>query len=226
MAFRFNEAFPALKLKERAALLLEDTVVTRVTTPKTHDYLNVYLESDHIITKDIIREAEREIKKQVINNVKTQVRIYETFVLSKETSLKSVYEEYSDSALIEIEETSILYFNMMRTAKVSFESDEKMVVSLGDIPVYHAKEKEFAALLEDIYIKRFGAKGIIEYVYHEVSIGQKNDEDFMAEINAVSERLRKAEASFIGASEKDSANSEGGAAKKVENWLKKLGLNK
>ena len=141
MSFVFKEAFPSLQLKGRAEVLLEDTTVTRVTTPRSHDYLNIYLESDHIITKDIIREVEREIKKQVINNTRTEVRIFESFKLPKSPELKSVYEEYSDSALLEIEADNIMFFNMMRTANVTFDSPDVMTVSLADIPVYHVKKK-------------------------------------------------------------------------------------
>ena len=47
-----------------------------------------------------------------------------------------------------------VFFNMIRTANVNFESPDKMVISLGDIPVYHAKSQEFSDLLNDIYIKR------------------------------------------------------------------------
>ena len=100
----FSEAFPSLGLKGRAAVLLEDTIVTKVTTPPDHQFLNVYLESDHIITKDIIREVEREIRKQVINNSRTTVHIIETFKLKVVPDLQKIYEEYSDSLLLEVEE--------------------------------------------------------------------------------------------------------------------------
>ena len=192
-----------LKLKGRAAVLLEDTIVTRVTTPKNHDFLNIYLESDHIITRDIIREAEREIGKQVINNNRTQVHIIESFKLARQLDLRTVYEEYSDSALLEIEENSIMFFNMMRTAKVSFESSEIMSVSVADIPVYHSREKEFLSLLEDIYIRRFGSKGHIEITYHEVKITQRDDDEFMAEIKAATENARRSEEKFLGAVSSD-----------------------
>ncbi|MBP5701494.1 MAG: hypothetical protein J6W85_03500, partial [Lachnospiraceae bacterium] len=203
MSFVFKDAFPSLQLKGRAEVLLEDTIVTRVTTPRTHDFLNIYLESDHVITKDIIREVEREIKKQVINNQTTIVRIFETFKLPKAPELDKLYEEYSDSALLEIEGLNIMFFNMMRTATVSFDSPDVMKVSLADIPVYHVKEKEFADLLDDIYIKRFGCNGRIEFEYHEINIEQKEDEEYRALIRSVSENERKSAEKFIGAKESD-----------------------
>ncbi len=203
MSFIFKDAFPSLQLKGRAEVLLEDTIVTRVTTPRTHDFLNIYLESDHVITKDIIREVEREIKKQVINNQTTIVRIFETFKLPKAPELNKLYEEYSDSALLEIEGLNIMFFNMMRTATVSFDSPDVMKVSLADIPVYHVKEKEFADLLDDIYIKRFGCAGRIEFEYHEINIEQKEDEEYRALIRSVSENERKSAEKFIGAKESD-----------------------
>ena len=222
MQFLFTEAFQTLKLKGRAAVLLEDTVVTRVTTPKSHDYLNVYLQSDHIIPKDIIREAEREIRKQVINNPRTQVRIYESFKLSRQLDLKSVYDEYADSALIEIEENSIMFFNMMRTARVTFETDDVMSVSVADIPVYRYKEKEFSALLEDIFINRFGSRGSIEITYHEVTIQDNEDSEFLAEIRTATENAMKSEEKFLGAvpSDDKQTNSDGGEKKKPENNAK------
>ncbi len=188
-----------LRLKDRTSILLEDTLVTRVTTPKNHDFLNVYLESDHIITKDVIREVEREIKKQVINNARTRVRVIESFKLSATPKLKYVYEEYSDSALFEIEEESILFFNMIRTSEISFDGDTNMIVSVGDIPVYRSKESEFLELLNGIFIDRFGTEGRIEITYHEVTISNPDDSDFDREIHSVTESLRKGEEKFLGA---------------------------
>ena len=216
MQFLFTEAFQTLKLKGRAAVLLEDTIVTRVTTPKSHDCLNIYLQSDHIIPKDIIREAEREIRKQVINNSRTQVRIYESFKLSRQIDLKSVYDEYADSALIEIEENSIMFFNMMRNAKISFESNDHMIVSIDNIPVYKYKEKEFLTLLEDIYINRFGSRGSIEITYHEYVIHENDESEFAAEIEAATENARKSEEKFLGAVPSEDKKSSGGSGEKPE----------
>ncbi len=198
MTFVFSEAFPSLRLKDRAAVLLEDTIVTRVTTPKNHDYLNVYLESDHIITKDIIREVEREIKKQVVNNTRTKVRIIETFKLSRQPGMREVYEEYLDSALIEIEEISIMFFNMMRFADITFENDDTMNVSIPDLPVYHAREKEFSTLIDDIFIKRFGTNGTIVISYHEIPLELNND-DYFEDVKLVTENEKKNEEKFLGA---------------------------
>lgn len=199
MSFIFKDAFPQLKLKNKASLLLEDTIVTKVTVPKNHEFFNVYIESDHIITKDIIRELEREITNQVINNPRTKVKVFETFKLPSAPTLQKVYEEYEDSALVEIEANSILFFNMIRTAKVSFETPDKMVISLGDIPVYHAKEQEFSELLNDIYIKRFGTNGTIEFAYHEVKIEQKDDDAFRQMIRKATENAYRTEEKFLGA---------------------------
>ena len=200
MSFIFKDAFPTLKLKNKASVLLEDTIVTKVTTPKNHDFLNVYIESDHIITKDVIREVEREIGNQVINNTRTKVRVFESFKLQTVPTLEKVYEEYEDSALVEIEADSILFFNMIRTAKVSFESPDKMIISLGDIPVYHAKEQELADLLNEIYIKRFGTNGSIEFTYHEVKIEQKEDDpEFLRVIKSATENAYRTEEKFLGA---------------------------
>ena len=199
MSFIFKDAFPQLKLKNKASLLLEDTIVTKVTVPKNHEFFNVYIESDHIITKDIIRELEREITNQVINNPRTKVKVFETFKLPSAPTLQKVYEEYEDSALVEIEANSILFFNMIRTAKVSFETPDKMVISLGDIPVYHAKEQEFSELLNDIYIKRFGTNGTIEFAYHEVKIEQKDDDAFRQMIRKATENAYRTDEKFLGA---------------------------
>ncbi|MBP5702520.1 MAG: PolC-type DNA polymerase III, partial [Lachnospiraceae bacterium] len=67
------------------------------------------------------------------------------------------------------------------------------------------KEKEFADLLDDIYIKRFGCTGRIEFEYHEINIEQKEDEEYRALIRSVSENERKSAEKFIGAKESDTA---------------------
>ena len=203
MSFIFTEAFSTLNLKERAALLMNETTVSKVTTPPNHDFLNVYIESDHIIERDILREVEREIKKQVINNNRTRVRIFVKFNLPVKLSLEQIHAQYMDSVLLETEEIGVLYFNMLKNALITFETPDKMCVSIGDVPVYHKKEKEFNAFLREVFIDRFSSEGDIEIKYHEVDIAPLDDSAFEEDVKIATERLRKSDTKYLGAPEKE-----------------------
>ena len=229
MSFVFTDAFYALKLKERAALLMNDTIVTRVTTPPNHDYLNVHIESDHIISRDILREVERELKKQVVNNSKTLVHIYIKFNLPTKPTLKQLHEEYMDSVLLEMEETGILYFNMLRTSEISFENPYKMLVSIGDIPVYHNREKQFKELLDECFIGRFSLDGEIVINYHKVEMQTLDDSAFEEDVRKATEKLRRESEKYLGAKEKlvdekDESASKNSPEKEKKEQDKKSGV--
>ena len=68
MSKKFFEVFPTLQLDKKMKTLLESTVVERVTSNRAKDMIRVYLQSDHLLQKDLIWETEMQIKKQLKNN--------------------------------------------------------------------------------------------------------------------------------------------------------------
>ena len=64
MSKQFFEVFPTLQLDKKMKTLLENTQVERVTSNRTKDLLRVYLQSDHLLQKNLIWELEALMKNQ------------------------------------------------------------------------------------------------------------------------------------------------------------------
>ena len=84
MSKQFFEVFPTLQLDKKMKTLLESTVVERVTSNRAKDILRVYLQSNHLLQKELIWETETQIKKQLFPNHQMEIKIQEKYVLSSQ----------------------------------------------------------------------------------------------------------------------------------------------
>ena len=62
MAKSFFEVFPQVKLNREIAGMLDETVISRVSTTSRKDFLRIYLSSGRLLSKDRIYLLERELK--------------------------------------------------------------------------------------------------------------------------------------------------------------------
>ena len=99
MSKKFFEVFPTLQLDKKMKTLLESTVVERVTSNRAKDMIRVYLQSDHLLQKDLIWETEMQIKKQLFGNHQMEIKIQEKYALSSQYTLENLMESYRDSIL-------------------------------------------------------------------------------------------------------------------------------
>ena len=81
MKQKFFEVFPTLQLEKKMKALLESTIVERVTSNRQKDFLRIYLQSDHLLQKEIIWETEGQIKKQLFPNQMMEIKIQEKYTL-------------------------------------------------------------------------------------------------------------------------------------------------
>ena len=98
----FFEVFVTLKLNQELTDLFSGAMVERVVSTSHKDFLKIYLTSDHLISKQNIHAVEREIKNQLFQQAKMQIKIIEHFSLSSMYTAENLMETYGDSIRMEL----------------------------------------------------------------------------------------------------------------------------
>ncbi|MCD8149975.1 MAG: PolC-type DNA polymerase III [Clostridiales bacterium] len=140
MAKNFFEVFPQLKLNGDLAEIIEDTMVSRVSTTSRRDYLRIYLSSSRLIPKQKIFVLEQEIKRQLFAKKKIRICVMESFHLSEQYTLPNLMEAYWPSILKEFQNYSLVEYNLLRHAK--YECPEKQESDNHGIGIQSTKGQE------------------------------------------------------------------------------------
>ena len=176
------EVFPTLHLEGDCKVYMEDVRVDRVVTTRTRDLLKVYISCDNIIEKEYIYKVEKELHKQLFSALEggkegPEVKLYETFHLSAQYDAPAVFGAYKNSMLLELKEYSPMLHSMLKSAELSFEADDKVVLTMEDIPLYHQKSGELLQILDKIVCERCGVRAFFEVAYEEPKESKYREED-------------------------------------------------
>ena len=176
------EVFPTLHLEGDCKVYMEDVRVDRVVTTRERDLLKVYISCDNIIEKEYIYKVEKELHKQLFSALEggkegPEVKLYETFHLSAQYDAPAVFGAYKNSMLLELKEYSPMLHSMLKSAEMSFEADDKVVLTMEDIPLYHQKSGELLQILDKIVCERCGVRAFFEVAYEEPKESKYREED-------------------------------------------------
>ena len=176
------EVFPTLHLEGDCKVYMEDVRVDRVVTTRARDLLKVYISCDNIIEKEYIYKVEKELHKQLFSALEggkegPEVKLYETFHLSAQYDAPAVFGAYKNSMLLELKEYSPMLHSMLKSAEMSFEADDKVVLTMEDIPLYHQKSGELLQILDKIVCERCGVRAFFEVAYEEPKKSKYREED-------------------------------------------------
>ena len=176
------EVFPTLHLEGDCKVYMEDVRVDRVVTTRARDLLKVYISCDNIIEKEYIYKVEKELHKQLFSALEggkegPEVKLYETFHLSAQYDAPAVFGAYKNSMLLELKEYSPMLHSMLKSAELSFEADDKVVLTMEDIPLYHQKSGELLQILDKIVCERCGVRAFFEVAYEEPKESKYREED-------------------------------------------------
>ena len=182
MNHSFMEVFPTLHLEGDCKVYMEDVRVDRVVTTRARDLLKVYISCDNIIEKEYIYKVEKELHKQLFSALEggkegPEVKLYETFHLSAQYDAPAVFGAYKNSMLLELKEYSPMLHSMLKSAELSFEADDKVVLTMEDIPLYHQKSGELLQILDKIVCERCGVRAFFEVAYEEPKESKYREED-------------------------------------------------
>ncbi|MDE5780423.1 MAG: PolC-type DNA polymerase III [Lachnospiraceae bacterium] len=161
----FAEVFPTLNLNSDIKDLFGNVEVTRVTRNRANNAVRIYIKSNRLIEKNIIRNVENEIHSQVFENMPVKISIMEKFSLSGQYTPDRLYKVYRESILSELKDYSIIEYNMLNKAKYDFSEEGIMTLTTLDSPINRAKETELIRILEKIFCERCGIPVEVRIVY-------------------------------------------------------------
>ena len=167
MGKSFFEVFPTLQMEGEEKKLLSEVEVTKVSTNRNKDFLRVYIQGNHLIPKKKIYMLEREIKNQLFPTKNLTVKLMEKYTLSSQYTPKNLMDVYKESILLELKSYSILLYNLFRKAKMDFDREGHMILTLEDSIVAADRAGELIDILEKIICERCGLTLMIEPAYEE-----------------------------------------------------------
>ncbi len=176
----FFDAFDQLQVKKDIRELFQTVDVKRVLMSKSTCSVKIFIESDHLLTYDVRRKVEYELRIQLLGKAVRSVQLIESYQLSSQYNPEKIMPMYFDSILAELREDSILYYNVLKQAEFSFTPDTvKITVEdtfMARKQVAHIKEK-----LDEIYHDRFSFSVSVIFDYVEPKKKEVEEEEvFMA----------------------------------------------
>ena len=168
MAKKFFEVFGELKLNEDLISLLQEVTVEKISTNSARDFLRVWILSPRLIQKKNIYLLEEELKKQIFKNQNLNLTIIEKYELSRQYHAEYLYQNYRESMLLELRKKNALLYNVLETARVSFEDESTMHLSLQKTLVSEELEPQLVEYLEKVFCDRCGLNLIVDTDFYEV----------------------------------------------------------
>ncbi len=166
MAKKFFDVFMDLKLNEDLTSLLQDVEIEKISTNSARDFLRIYLMSPRLIYKQNIYKLEDELKKQIFRQPGLKLTIIEKFHLSKQYRPSTLFTDYKESMLLELHRKNALLYSVLDTAKIAFEDDSTMQLTLKKTLVSEELEPHLIEYLNKVFLERCGLQVIIDTDYY------------------------------------------------------------
>ena len=194
----FFEIFEKVHVSEECRAFLETASVTKVTVNKSRTLVHVYLESDRLIPKEYIAQAQKALKTALFpGDEKITVRIIEKFHLSAQYNARVLMDAYRDSILFELKEHNIFLYQMFRNALLSFTEDSALSMELEDSLVTRQYVDDLEHILTKIFCDRCGQDFKLNITFKEHAAGSQseiNRQIISQEVTQISRRVEKSKA--------------------------------
>ncbi|MCR5282615.1 MAG: hypothetical protein K6E18_04535, partial [Lachnospiraceae bacterium] len=189
MAQTFSEVFPGIGLNQELQLMMSAVTVDKLVMTESHSLLKVYITCDSLIEKRVITQVEKELARQLSamsggGMKETKVRFFETYHLSSQYDLKTLFDRYLESILYELKTYSPVMHVMLKNATLTFPAPGEVTVDIEESALYRQKEAELLRILEKIVCIRCGIQAEFTVIYHE----RETERESAAEKEAVIRR--------------------------------------
>ncbi|MCR5671335.1 MAG: PolC-type DNA polymerase III [Butyrivibrio sp.] len=214
MSKKFFEVFPDLKLDGGTGEIMEQTLVTKVSTTKKQDFIRIYIQSSKLIDKTDILKTENSIKKQLFSGRDITIKIYEKFSLSAQYTPENLLNIYRDSIEMELKDYDHMEYSLFKAASFSYPEEGNIVMQLEDSVVGQKKAPDLVRVLSKIFNERCGLSVVLspEFVKTKKDVSEP---DYSAESQAMAEKLEALEAKEEKAKEAAAPSENGGEGEKA-----------
>ena len=165
----FRDVFPALNLTKELDDLMAGVQVRRVTANASRTQLHVFITSEHWIHKKKIYEIEKQIGRQCFPGTQVDIRIVESFHLSRQYTPENFFEAYRSSMELELSRFGRVEYSLFRQSTLTFPDDHTMFISMPDTMLAREKGRTMEEYMQKVFCERSGMDLHIhiEYLPHE-----------------------------------------------------------
>lgn len=163
----FFEVFDTLKTDQALNELFADTEVIKVTASHQMNEMTIHIKSYRLIDRRMIQKMEVQLQKQLFLNTKNSIKLKEQFQLSAQYNPQTLWNRYEESFGLEVMEQSVINYNILRSAKVSFE-ENSMTLCLLDSFLNRKKGEELKNYFETVFLERFGFHVQVKEEFYEL----------------------------------------------------------
>ena len=215
----FLEVFDTLELDEKIRGLLEQVVVTKVSTNRKQDVFRIYITSKKLIAKNQLFQLAKQIQRQIFGYRKVQVYILETFRLSDQYTPAKLWDIYEESVLTELERYSPYKRSLMKQAQMTFPDEHTITVEVSDKIYDKEAVDDLLRILDRVFNERCGFRVKVDVKYLDLgSKGnmEKSEAKMRQKISFLTESLKKEQAlkQNISSEEKEKKKKENPSEKK------------
>ena len=215
----FLEVFDTLELDEKIRGLLEQVVVTKVSTNRKQDVFRIYITSKKLIAKDQLFQLAKQIQRQIFGYRKVQVYILETFRLSDQYTPAKLWDIYEESVLTELERYSPYKRSLMKQAQMTFPDEHTITVEVSDKIYDKEAVDDLLRILDRVFNERCGFRVKVDVKYLDLGGKgnmEKSEAKMRQKISFLTESLKKEQAlkQNISSEEKEKKKKENPSEKK------------
>lgn len=149
----FFHVFPSFQAEGELSDLLRFAKVDRIRASKDRSSLTVYLTFERLVEKPLIDQLGEQLKERFFEGKIQTVRIIESFQLSEQYNLKTLYEMYKDSILLELKRYQIGLYYILCKSDVRIE-DEHFYFTVEDHTFQKGLLDELMRILDKILNER------------------------------------------------------------------------
>ncbi len=215
----FLEVFDTLELDEKIHGLLEQVVVTKVSTNRKQDVFRIYITSKKLIAKNQLFQLAKQIQRQIFGYRKVQVYILETFRLSDQYTPAKLWDIYEESVLTELERYSPYKRSLMKQAHMTFPDEHTITVEVSDKIYDKEAVDDLLRILDRVFNERCGFRVKVDVKYLDLGGKgnmEKSEAKMRQKISFLTESLKKEQAlkQNISSEEKEKKKKENPSEKK------------
>ncbi len=191
----FFEVFRTLEAEGPLRKLLDQVVVTRVSTNPGRDVLRIYITSKKLIAKHQLFQLAAQIQRQVFAGRKGKVYFFETFQLSEQYTPERLWSVYEDSVLTELEAYSPYKRSILKNAKVEFPDEHTLRLGVSKHVYDREAVDDIVRILDRVFNERCGfqVKVDVEYLEPEESGQNRGEAEMRQRIAALTGELMRSE---------------------------------
>lgn len=172
----FFEAFERLQVGNDLHSLFEEVDVTKIVASKSKRHASIHMKSRRLIYQKDLRKMEYQMKKQIFLEVIDTLEFVETYELSAQYTPEKLMNIYLDSILEELKKTSVIDFNIIKSANFSFEKED-IIICCEDDFMTRKRTTFLKQYFETLFQKRFGFSTNVIFKYKKPrKIGKKYED--------------------------------------------------